>query len=317
MPPPGWYDEEGIYGWDAWKDEASSWNVACAAFRPERGGAPKEEAMTGDPLGGEAAAEQLRVLDHGYVRLVETMGSDARIVEAARMSTGKGFLGWERTHSERCRNQGPGFEECIKDPDCLPGDAEFLSFLWKNRHTSPFEQCEATFEVKAPIFVFREWHRHRTQSYNEMSARYTPLPDENYVPSVDRIVSAMVNADKKKKKNKQETGVISNPVYDCEELRAMVASWLKMLKSAYGIAEHSYQAGLQGGIPKELARLCVPVGRYSRMRAKANLLNWLRFLGLRTAPNAQWEIRQYALAVKTLLTERFPRTLALFEESPL
>src|SRR6185295_451000 len=98
------------------------------------------------------------VLDRGYVRLVDVWGSDRTIIEAARMSTGKGFLGW--------------------GDEGKPGDEKLLRFLWENKHATPFEMAGATFEIEAPIFVFREWHRHRTQSYNEMSARYTPLPDK-------------------------------------------------------------------------------------------------------------------------------------------
>jgi hypothetical protein len=93
-----------------------------------------------------------------YVQAIEGWGRDERIIEAARMSTGKGFQGWDT-------------------------DAKLLAFLYNNKHATPFEMAGLVIEVKAPIFVFREWHRHRTQSYNEMSARYIPLPDENYVPT--------------------------------------------------------------------------------------------------------------------------------------
>src|SRR6185503_21212421 len=110
---------------------------------------------------------EIKVLDHGYVKLIETWGSDERIIEAARMSTNKGFLGW-------------GTEE-------KPGDEKLLKYLYEHKHHTPFEMAGMIIEVQAPIFVFREWHRHRTQSYNELSARYTPLPDVNYVPSLERI----------------------------------------------------------------------------------------------------------------------------------
>src|ERR1700693_5723146 len=125
------------------------------------------------------------VLDHGYVNLIETWGSDERIIEAARMSTNKGFLGW-----------GP-------KEDGSPGDEKLLRYLYEHKHSTPFEMAGMTLEIKAPIFVFREWHRHRTQSYNEMSARYTPLPDCNYVPTVERL---MINAGKSNK----QAGTIKN-----------------------------------------------------------------------------------------------------------
>jgi thymidylate synthase (FAD) len=161
----------------------------------------------------------------------------------------------------------------------------------------------AIVEVKAPIFVFREWHRHRTQSYNEMSARYTPLPDENYVPTVERL---MVNS----KSNKQ-----AGTVKGAAELTEKDAEGFReSLRMTYSLCEDLYQKALASGVPKELARVHLPVGRYSRMRASANLRNWLAFLTLREAPSAQWEIRQYASALHTILKTHFPRTLALHEE---
>lgn len=223
----------------------------------------------------------INVLDHGYVKLTETWGSDEAVVEAARMSTDKGFQGWDK-------------------------DEKFLKFLYDNKHSTPFEMAGAIFEVKAPIFVFREWHRHRTQSYNELSARYTPMPDENYVPSIERILSG-ANA---VTKNKQAQGITTEPMsletaIDCQ----------KIISINYRIAQENYATLLEGGTPKELARLVIPVGRYSKMRAGANLRNWLAFLALRDAPGAQLEIQEFAKAVTTLLEERFPRTLGLFNDA--
>jgi thymidylate synthase (FAD) len=156
-------------------------------------------------------------------------------------------------------------------------------------------------EVKLPIFVVREWHRHRTQSYNEMSARYVPLPDENYVPSLERCM--VVNA-----ANKQANAVQGADVLTHEG----VIQWLSALEHAYEVSERAYQFGLQIGVPKELARLSVPVGRYTKMRAQANLRNWLAFLTLRSAPNAQWEIRQFADVVGRIIAKTYPRTWELF-----
>jgi thymidylate synthase (FAD) len=218
-----------------------------------------------------------KVLDHGYVKLIETWGSDERFIEAARMSTGRGFEGWEK-------------------------DEKLLAYLYNNNHATPFEMGGMVIEVKAPIFVFREWHRHRTQSYNEMSARYMPLPDENYEPTVARIVEGAQATT-----NKQAIGVA--PIDE-----TAVDEWLAELHSVYVRAQYAYELGLAIGVPKELARLPVPVARYSRMRASANLRNWLAFLTLRKSPKAQWEIRQYADAVGALVAERFPRTWALFEK---
>jgi thymidylate synthase (FAD) len=226
----------------------------------------------------------IAVLDHGYVSAVEHWGSDERIIEAARMSTNKGFLGW-----------GP-------HEDGKPGDEKLLRYLYENKHATPFEMAGLVIEVQAPIFVFREWHRHRTQSYNEMSARYTPLPDINYVPSVERLLLNSTT-------NKQ-AGVVKGS----EQLTEIGAeNHISDLKRIYAHLEQAYQLALSNGVPKELARIVLPVGRYSRMRAQANLRNWLAFLTLRMAPGAQWEIRQYANAVGELIKEKFPRTWELFE----
>ena len=220
------------------------------------------------------------VLDNGYVKEVESWGSDERIIEAARMSTDKGFQGWGTPES--------------------PGDEKLLAYLMNNRHDTPFEMAGLVIEVQAPIFVFREWHRHRTQSYNELSARYTPLPDVNYLPTADRCL--VVNG-----ANKQANSVGAQAL-----THEAVLSWLEELEWVYRQSQSVYQMGLNIGIPKELARLPVPVARYSRMRASANLRNWLAFITLRSAPNAQWEIRQFSDAVGKIVQEKFPRTWELF-----
>lgn len=218
--------------------------------------------------------EQIDVLDAGYVKVVTSWGSDEQIIEAARMSTDKGFINWDQ-------------------------DAKLLAYLYNHKHMTPFEMCGMVVEIKAPIFVFREWHRHRTQSYNEMSARYIPLPNENYYPSIERIqMSAGSN------KQAQSTGK------QVSELDAM--QFISELIDQYNSVENIYQKSLASGIPKELARLIIPVGRYSKMRASANLRNWLAFLALRMDSNAQWEIRQYANVVGTLIEKLFPRTWELF-----
>lgn len=252
---------------------------------------------------------QAQVLDHGYLSLVETWGSDERIIEAARMSTNKGFLGWGPT----CKTQGCDLagqilvatlagETC---PDCggkvASGDEKLLRFLWENKHATPFEMAGLTIEVKAPIMVFREWHRHRVPfGYNELSARYVPLPDENYCPTVARIVEGARDAGKNKQAQGLDPGKIPTEK-DCQD-------WLAHLDMSYRIAQECYERGLELGVPKELARLPVPVGRYSRMRATGNLRGWLGFMSLRSATSAQWEIRQYSLALGEFVREKFPRT---------
>ena len=258
-----------------------------------------------------------QVLDHGYIRLVETWGSDERIVEAARMSTGKGFLGWGGdalcTKCGRNASAVPSQKYCGRGDDKdnghswkvveTPGDEKLLAYLYNNKHSTPFEMAGLVIEVKAPIFVFREWHRHRTQSYNEMSARYIPLPDENYVPDISRLLDGANTATANKQA--QGKGGLSN---------SDAVLWSERLRQHYANAQQLYADGIDMGVPKELARLPVPVSRYSRMRASANLRNWLGFLTLRMDPAAQWEIRQYANAVGSLIETNFPRTWELFSK---
>lgn len=256
------------------------------------------------------------ILDHGYLTLVESWGSDERIVEAARMSTGKGFLGWgpkgwecshtgcdwktdqvERT-STTCGNGHDG------DMRGLPGDEKLLRYLYENKHATPFEMGGIVVEVMAPIFVFREWHRHRTQSYNEMSARYTPLPNVNHVPTVERLMLGGGHLTK-------QAGTIAGaevltPEAAEEDQRELEEEWVRQ--------EAFYQRRMKRGVPKELARTHLGTGRYSRMRASANLRNWLAFMTLRSATAAQWEIRQYSDALGRLVGASFPRTHALFAE---
>jgi thymidylate synthase (FAD) len=243
---------------------------------------------------------QINVLDHGYVRLIECWGHgdagvpednhnpngpdltddmECGIIEAARQSTQGSFRGWDT------------------------GDAKLLRFMYRNAHATPFEFAGMVIEVQAPIFVFREWHRHRTQSYNEASARYAPLSDLNYVPSVERLLATATA-------NKQAGAVAGAAALDA----AAAEHFRHELQLQYARAEALYQRALDAGVPKELARACLPVGRYSKMRAAANLRNWLSFVALRSAPDAQEEIRAYSDAVGRIIAARFPRTWALFKE---
>lgn len=229
--------------------------------------------------------ERIELLDHGYLFEVEHWGSDERIIDAARMSTDGGFVSWEPYAGHP------------------KGDAGLLRYLYEHKHATPFEMAGMVIEVQCPIFVLRQWHRHRTQSYNEMSARYTPLPDMNYMPSVERCIPVAGT------KNKQARGATEKVPTHGEVLH-----WLEHLKYAYNVAENTYQLGLSIGIPKEIARLPVPVARYSRMRASANLRNWLAFMTLRSDPHAQEEIRVFSDALGQHLEAAFPRTMELFWE---
>lgn len=243
-----------------------------------------------------------KVLDHGYVTDIEHWGSDERIIEAARMSTNKGFQGWGPKHDSGCMAlAGEIAGQCSCNP--MAGDEKLLGYLYMNKHSTPFEMAGLVIEVQAPIFVFREWQRHRTQSFNEMSARYTSLPNVNYIPSMSRL---MMNAGGT---NKQAGTIVGSAALTL----TMASEFQVDLRETYNTAERLYQNALRSGVPKELARIHLPVGRYSRMRASANLRNWLSFLTLRKADGAQWEIRQYADAVHALLKPLFPRTMELFD----
>lgn len=267
---------------------------------------------------------EIKVLDNGFVRLIESYGRgdagvmEAGIIEAARQSTQGNFRGWDVWHCSKCGNNfsqkiehdiSGGLDELTSGGMviCQPewsNDEKLLGYLFNNdpKHSTPFEFCGMVIEVQAPIFVFREWHRHRTQSYNEMSARYAPLPDVNYLPDMERLFLTQ-------KSNKQAQTL------DGSELKEGVAlHWLQEIEHIYNRLEVLYQFGLRNGIPKELARIILPVGRYSKMRASANLLNWLKFLSLRMDKNAQWEIRQYANAVAQIISEEFPKTWANFKK---
>lgn len=280
----------------------------------------------------------IQVLDKGFVRLVETWGggdeqhkpeydgneeNEAGIIEAARQSTQGNFRGWniwhcldcgynfnEKTNHDKLGGYGPSNKENYPGVDyCensgFSNDAKLLKYLFSNKppHSTPFEFGGMTIEVKAPIFVFREWQRHRVMSYNEMSARYSPLPDENYIPDISRLFLTQ-------EKNKQAQAIKGSQILTTDEAEL----WLNQLEDVYNQAEHLYQKGLTIGLPKEVARVILPVGRYSQMRVTANLLNWYKFLTLRMHPNAQWEIRQYANAVGKIIETQFPQTWKLFAE---
>lgn len=219
-----------------------------------------------------------KVLDHGYLKVVAFMGDDELVVETARMSTLKGFLGWEN-------------------------DEKFLSFLYREQHSTPFESGELMVEVQAPIFVARQWMRSRTQSYNEQSARYVEMPDLFYTPAPSRML-------KQAKKNKQASGYELLP---WEQVEAFIQD----MRHTQEDIEASYRMYLHEGLAREVARNNMPVSQYTRFRAKANLRNWLHFLNLRMKPNAQKEIRVYAEALAEFIRQQWPRTYALFEEYDL
>ncbi len=252
--------------------------------------------------------KQLPILDHGYLQFIESWGSDQQIVSSARMSTNKGFIGWGLRLCQECKGNGDignASEPCkaCKGKGEVAGDEKLLAYLYKHQHTTPFEVCGMTVEVGCPVVVVWQWVRHRTLSYNILSGRYAEMPDDDYMPTLERcMVDGMAN--------KQAGKADGAAVLTSEAAQA----WLAMLTKTQAAVDECYQHGLAIGIPKELARLPLGFARYTRMRVSGNLLNWLKFLKLRMAGDAQSEIRQYANAVGDLIAERFPRTWELFKK---
>jgi thymidylate synthase (FAD) len=217
-----------------------------------------------------------KVLDHGHVRLVESMGSDLSIVRNARVSYDAEWRAGE--------DDGK--------------DAKLLNYLLKNKHTSPFESCVFTFDVKAPIFVFRQWHRHRTWSFNEISARYAELPEEFYVPEVAQIT----------------TQSASNKQMRTDELHPEAESMRRRIYDISSDAFIVYKKLIAEGCPRELARSVLPVGTYSHMFATVDLHNLFHFLHLRLHSHAQYEIRVYAEAMLELIEPIVPISVDAFRK---
>jgi thymidylate synthase (FAD) len=207
--------------------------------------------------------EAIKVLDHGHVRLIESMGTDLSIVRNARVSYD--------AHWRAGEDEG--------------SDKRLLKYLIANGHTSPFESAAFTFDIKCPIFVARQWHRHRTWSYNEVSARYKELPAEFYVPEVENITTQSTD-------NKQMRTEVQHP--DAEYLREHIE---KTCKHAFEV----YVGLLENNCPRELARGVLPMNTYTHFFGTVNLHNLFRFLELRLHPHAQWEIRQYAMAILRII----------------
>ena len=183
-----------------------------------------------------------------------------------------------------------------------------LGTRWTKLIRTP-EQCgeEMTYdiEVDGPNHNFVADGLVVHNSYNEMSARYAPLPNDNYIPTVERL---MLNS----KDGNKQAGAVKGSLLLTEE---NAKQFQESLQRTYDRFEYSYKASLDCGVPKELARCGMPVGRYSQMRASTNLRNWLGFLTLRMSPHAQWEIRKFANAVAKIIEQEFPRTYSLFAEN--
>lgn len=319
-----------------------------------------EESLSGDKLnlvdynkdGGQSSLpveiwkpSYHNVLNHGFVGLVDFMGDDMNIVHAARVSYGRGT---KKVSSDR----------------------GLVRYLMRHRHTTPFEMCEFMFHVKAPIFVFRQWHRHRTASINEYSGRYSVLDSDFYLPELPQTAIQSSN----NRQGREDSSITQ------EEYMAILAAMEQIFNDAY--QSYSYMLGAEDdgncpappdainnrrlwveecalkaaqqvrerllekgetldqnqaeelieekmkeyyaanelavldddfpGLARELARIVLPVATYSQMYWKSNLKNTLHFIGLRSDPHAQWEIRQYSDAMIQLIQPYVPWAVEAF-----
>ena len=212
----------------------------------------------------------MQVLDKGSIELLSHMGDDSTVVSSARVS----YLGSTK-----------GAEQ----------DEKLIRYLLKNRHTSPFEQVEFQFLVKCPIFVARQWHRHRTWSYNEVSRRYTAENIEFYFPKELRAQS---------EDNKQmSAGILIN-----------ANSYIGVMETHAVLSLNLYNRMIEAGIVREQARMILPMSMYTSFYAKTDLHNLFHFLSLRNHPHAQEEIRVYAQAIEELIKPIVPVSYKAWKE---
>ena len=220
-------------------------------------------------------SNEIKVLDHGYVILADTMGDDRTPARTARTSF----------NNKRARSA----EE----------DARLTKYLVSHRHNTPLEFCQLLFYVKLPIFVARQFVRHRTVSINEVSYRYVTAAREFYVPAPERMQKKATN-------NKQGSSdeLVDNPSI-CRTL----------IQAAGEVAFNNYEALLREGLAPELARTVLPCGTYTEWYWRQDLHNLLHMIGLRTDPHAQFEIRMYANAMLTLAEQVYPTIIKAWKET--
>ena len=218
------------------------------------------------------------VLDHGFVRVVDYLGNDASIVQAARVSYGAG------TRKAR-------------------GDEGLIRYLMRHRHTTPFEMCEIKFHVKLPLFVARQWIRHRTANVNEYSARYSVLDREFYIPAPQHLAA-------QSKANEQGRGNILS--------KDEATKVIEILKSDSNTSYDHYEEMLSDegktGLARELARMNLPANIYTQWYWKIDLHNLFRFIALRADHHAQYEIRVYASTIGEITKKWTPLAWAAFED---
>jgi thymidylate synthase (FAD) len=226
--------------------------------------------------------KKISVLDHGYARLVDHMGSDLSVSRAARVS----------------------YDAAWRAGDIDGSDGRLIKRLWNDHHTSPFEAVVFTFEIFAPIFVFRQWHRHRTWGYNELSGRYKELPEIFYLPNA-RDVGVQATDNKQGRETSDKVALIARRMVQLDRIKRHNEDGFQLYRELLNDEEFPW--------PRELARSHLPLSTYSHMFGTVNLLNLFRFLMLRAHPHAQMEIRVYAEAMTELAREIVPVCVQVFE----
>lgn len=226
--------------------------------------------------------DTIAVHNHGFVRIVDWMGTDSDIVEAARVSYKSGSKGEAE-------------------------DKKLLRYLFTHKHTSPFEMCKVKFNIKMPIFVQRQLIRHRMQNFNEVSARYTQLKDDFFIPDVWRTNAGV--------KNKQGSVDMQIPMVEHPWPQGHTADATSQVKGFYEFAYAMYEKLLKAGVAREQARMVLPVGIYTEFYTCWDLNNLLKYFALRDDPHAQGEHQDYAKAMKEFVAELFPWTMEIYEEA--
>jgi thymidylate synthase (FAD) len=218
---------------------------------------------------------RIDVLDHGFVRVIDYMGDDAAVVQAARVSYGKGT-------------------KAVRE------DRGLIRYLMRHRHTTPFEMCELKLHVKLPIFVARQWIRHRMASVNEASARYSVLDREFYLPRPEDLAT-------QSRDNKQGRGEALSPEAAAEVLRLLEDDALRVHRTYTRLMDEHQLA-------RELARMDLGLNTYTQWYWKIDLHNLLHFLALRMDAHAQWEIRAYADQIGALVADWVPLCWEAFRD---
>lgn len=218
------------------------------------------------------------ILDHGHVELIDSMASDLDVVNAAKVS----FAARKNEIDDSC--------------------VGLINYLMKNKHATPFEHSVFKFHIKAPIFVTREWMRHRWSSFNEMSMRYhEPDQIDYYIPSVENI--------------RKQTGKPGSYTFEQIEDKAVIDNFYLIMQNSINLANYGYHNLIDIGIAKEIARCVLPVTQYTEFIWTVNARSLINFISLRNDSNAQYEINEYAKKIEEIFSQKMPITHQAFISS--